>query len=902
MGRFVKWRLFILKMSFNKNSVVILLLTGLIISKTKIGNVAVQEQIDMKYAFAQICDGSTVTEQIDLNGPWQFKATDEEEWKEALVPSTVWTDLLRNGRLVDPFYRDNELKVQWIEKKEWEYRRTFHIDENFLKHDKIILDCRGLDTIAEIYLNGTFVTKTINMFIEYEFDVKPFLKAKENQIHIIFRNILEWIKEQNASEPKVIWKNSKGNSFFARKEGSGFGWNWGVRLLTCGIWRSIRLAAYDIGRIVELGVRQNLNNPKNAILDVNAEIQRYIDEDLKIEIQVIFNGKTVAQKITPVSSNKVSTQLTIKDPKLWWPNGWGDQPLYKVVAKLRHENETIHQKHVRIGLRTFELIREKDERGETFGFKVNGHLIFCKGANWIPADALPDRLTENHYRHLLQSCVEVNMNMVRLWGGGLYEPNIFYEFCDENGLMIWHDFMFAVGPYIANDSYMKNVRNEIANVVRRLRHHPSIVLWCGNNEQESNMGRNGGWTESYETVTWNDYDQIFNELIPNTVALHDPERPYWPSSPHHPLDRERDSGGFEAQSGDAHVWDVWHGGYPISWFEDNYNFRFVSEYGFASYPTMATIRSFTASEDRHFGSYVLEHHHKERASGNSDYGDTRIARNMAKLFGLAQGFENFVYVSHIMHGECMKIATEAFRRNYPHTTGALYWQVNENWPNTCKSGLDYYGRWKANQYMARHYFNPILVSGKVVDKSKVKIWGVNDLLEDVPVKLDWILARFDGTEVKSGDQKVILLSNTSTFINELDFTDEVGENPAYHTYRKESYEQRRNYYISYKLVQGDKVLSSNIEVFVPYKYLALQGPLLKHKIEKDDNSLVIEIAAEKFAAFVELGLKNSYARFSDNYFHLLPGEMKKIEVVESEISNEEFMKQFYAKSLIDSYR
>jgi beta-mannosidase len=857
-----------------------------------------------QFAFANDRRGSTVTASIDLNGEWEFKATDEDRWLKALVPSTVWSDLMRVGRLdIDPFYRDNELKVQWVEKKEWEYRKTFMVDSAFLQHDKIVLDCRGLDTIAEIYLNGFLVARTINMFIEYEFDCKHLLKEGTNKIKIFFRSILEWNKQQLASDTRVTedFISAKGNVFFARKEGADFGWNWGVRLLTCGIYKSIQLAAYNKGRIIDLTVRQNLTNPKKAVLDIAAGCERFNQQKLNLELQVIFRDMIIATTKTSLTTVKVNKQLSINNPELWWPNGWGEHPLYTVTATLLIGDEIVHQKSIRIGLRIVELVRERDERGEKFGFKVNGHLIFCKGANWVPADALPDRLTKAHYCNLLSSCVESNMNMIRLWGGGHYEADILYDFCDENGLMIWHDFMFAVGPYLDVPSYFENVRQEISNVVRRLRHHPSIVLWCGNNEQDDNMIKLGGYLEKYPVVSWENYDRLFAELIPQTVALYDPERSYWPCSPHHPLDRERRIPDWEKSSGDAHVWDVWHGGYPISWFEENSDFRFVSEYGFAAYPTLATIYSFTAPEDRYFGSYVMEHHHKEYASGTQDFGDTRIARQMARLFGLARGFENFVYVSQVMQGEAMKIASEAFRRNYPETRGALYWQVNENWPNTCKSGMDYYGRWKAMQYMARHFFNPVLVTGRVVERTKVKIWGVNDRLENVSGRLTWCLYRLDGASVKQGKQPVTLPANSSKLIAELDFTDMVGENPVYRTYRKESYENRRRYLLSYQLVKDNRILSSNFEIFVPYKYLALQKPGLKYSADNKDNELTINVTAEKIALFVELGLKNSYARFSDNYFLLLPGETRNIQIKESEVTIEEFENRFYMKSLVDAF-
>src|SRR5919197_407823 len=436
-------------------------------------------------AFASIRDGATVSAGIDLNGDWQFKATDETEWLKARVPGVVQSDLLRVGRLRDPYYRDQELDAQWVEKKEWEYRRRFTVPPEFLKHDRILLDARGLDTIAEVFVNQKLVAKTENMFVEYEWDVKPILRAGENEIHIIFRSILEWNKRQIASDPKVIWCKDaelmdcrKGNVFFARKEPSNFGWNWGPRLLSSGIWRPVRIAAYDTARITELFIRQDLSNPARAALNVTTKIDRFDPQaPLQLDLVVTLAGRAVASDRLDVTSNEPGRSLAIPQPRLWWPNGWGEHPLYEVTARLVSGGRENHPQTHRVGLRTVRLVREKDARGESFAIEVNGHVLFAKGANWIPADALADRLTEARYRSLLESCVRQNMNMIRVWGGGLYEADAFYEFADENGLLIWHDFMFAVGPYIANPSYLENVRAEITNAVKRLRHHPSIALW-----------------------------------------------------------------------------------------------------------------------------------------------------------------------------------------------------------------------------------------------------------------------------------------------------------------------------------------------------------------------------------------------------------------------------------------
>ncbi len=850
--------------------------------------------------FAQLPERESVSAEIDLNGAWQFKATDEDTWQDACVPGSVHSDLLRLGRIPDPFYRDNEFKVQWVEKKEWEYRRSFEVSPPFLAHDRIHLDCRGLDTITELYLNNERIANTHNMFVEYEFEVKPFLRAGANEIRIVFRSILSWNKQQVAAEPRITWTDEKGNYCFARKSGTDFGWNWGLRVLGCGIWRPIRLAAYDTARVTDLHVRQDLRDPKCARLNIRAEVERFTPRELALEIQVLHKGQVVAQTMAPVANEGVSAQFGIDNPKLWWPNGWGDQSLYTVVARLRdpslgHTEGLIHTRKLRIGLRTIELVQEKDERGQTFGFKVNGHLIFCKGANWVPAGALRANLTKAHYEHLLASCKEIHVNMLRVWGGGIYEPDLFYDLCDEYGIMVWQDFMFACGPYIASSDYLANVRAEIGNVVRRLRHHPSIALWCGNNEQEGDTRK---WVLQYPTVAWEGFDKIFYEVIPQTAACHDRDRPYWPASPHHPLDRKAEKPNYKAASGDAHLWDVWHAGQPFRWFVEHSDFRFVSEFGFYSLPTMETIRSFTVPEDRYFSSRILDLHNKtgRKTRHDEDLGNVTIARYAASMFQMPQEFEDWTYLSQIMHGEGIKIGVETYRRNFPGTTGALYWQLNDNWPTISGSSIDYYGRWKALHYMARRFFNPMLVCGWVED-TRVRIWGVNDLLQEMPGILEWTLARFDGGVVKCGSSRVMLPANCSTMLAELDFATEIGGNAEHTTYRNTNYATKNQHYITYRLLQDERELSSGVAFYAPFKYLELAEPGLRWILEQRAGDNTIALSAERFACFVELGLVNSYARFSDNYFHLLPGNTKKIRILENHPSLEDVRQQIRVKSL-----
>ncbi|MDQ1332032.1 MAG: beta-mannosidase, partial [Bacteroidota bacterium] len=729
-------------------------------------------------------------------------------------------------------------------------------------------------------------------------------------LRAVFRPVLEWTKKQADADPRITWAAGedgskatwKGTLFYSRKEASDYGWDWGIRLLSCGIWKSVRLVGYDAGRITQLGIRQDITDPKEALLFVSAETETYQAGNFSIDFEVMLHDTLISTISKPVINGKAEGTLSIAEPELWWPNGLGAHPLYTVRAILKSEEKTVHNRQVKTGLRTIEIAREKDERGETFGIKVNGELIFCKGANWIPADAMTGRLTESRYRHLLGSCVDANMNMLRIWGGGLYEPDVFYEFCDENGLMIWHDFMFASGPYLATEPYLENVKAEIKNVVLRRRHHPSIALWCGNNEQEVNMSAGRSLIANHPAVSWEEFDKVFYEAIPQTAALYDPDRPYWPGSPHSPLDRERKRPDFETASGDAHIWDVWHGEQPFSWYEENKDFRFVSEYGFQSLPALETVRSFTAPEDRYFISYIMDHHNMagKKSQGTENMGNIKLAKYTASMFRMPNNFEDWIYVTQIMHGEGMKVGSEAYRRNFPGTTGALYWQVDDNWPTISGSGMDYYGRWKALQYMVRHFFNPVLVSGVAKD-GKVMIYGSNELLQENLCNLEWILYKFDGTVLKSGTTNTRLQANTSMLLETLDFSDVVNEPPELTTYRKDKYTNRLDVFLSIKLVQGDTILSSNIVTFAPPKYWQLQDPEIKYTLVLENGRKKITITAKKFAAYVELGVNDSYAQFSDNYFHLIPGETKTIYVNSSEVPDKEFKKGFFVRSLIDTY-
>jgi beta-mannosidase len=897
----------ILKNNFYSAIVSMLLIFSF--SCTRPGKISIDEITGNDFpAFSRIHDERPPADVIDLNGKWKFRATDEKDWMDAEVPGTVQQDLIRAGRMEDPYYRDNEFDAQWVEKKEWEYSRDFNVDRSFLKKDRIILDCRGLDDICELYLNDSLIAYTQNMFIEYEFDVKKNLKEGKNTLRAVFSPVLEWNRKQADADPRVTWHKgkdatgdgTKGLLFYSRKEASDFGWDWGIRLVSCGIWRPVRIAGYDKSRITDLRVDQDLSDSKTAVLDISAETENYSETTMYLKIDVSLSDKTVGGVTLPVRGNKASGPVVIPNPELWWPNGWGEHPLYIVRAELYDNSGTIDTKQFRIGLRKIEISEEPDDRGQSFGIKVNGRLIFCKGANWMPADALPGRLTESKYVELLSACKESNMNMIRLWGGGLYEPAIFYDYCDENGIMIWHDFMFASGPYLAVDSYLENVGAEIKNVDRRLRHHPSIALWCGNNESEINMVGGQDWLKKYPGVTWEDFDRIFYDLIPKTAALYDPQRPYYPSSPHNPLDRAKSTPEWQTSSGTVHTYEVWGGEKRFDAFSQMGKYRFVAEFGFQSLPHIETVNYFTAPGDRYFPSTIMDHHNLTGKKPNQNQGNVRIATFTADMFRMPSGIRNWVTVSQILQGEGMRMGCEALRRNYPNSTGAMYWQLNDNWPVISWSSIDYFGRWKAVQYMAKRFFSPILVSG-IVKEDSVIIYSSNDCLDEKKCRLEWNLSQFDGKVLKNGSKEVSLPSNISSVTERIGLGDLVREDSTLGTYRKDSYRKRGNLFFSFRLIEGDSVLSSNTLFFVPPKYWDLNEPGLNFRKSVVNGKIKIDITAESFAPYVELGVTGSYAHFSDNYFHLAPGEKKTVYISSSELSGEETIKRLFARSLIDTY-
>ncbi|HUB61339.1 MAG TPA: hypothetical protein VL978_11580, partial [Puia sp.] len=693
-------------------------------------------------AFAQ-------TQKISLETGWEFheyngSKPELTEWRSAAVPGLVHTDLLAHKLIPDPFYRDNENKVQWVSETEWEYRKTITADQNLLTHKHIDLVFEGLNTLADVSLNGQPILHADNMFHEWRMDIKSYLKPGTNTLSIIFHRIKPELdrlekaySDKDKSADTSFWAKLSVDykkRVYVRKAAYEGGWDWGPKLITCGIWRPVYLQTWEDERIFDLGIEQSDISRQAAHINVDMRVLSSVTTDALLKIDYIQSDAersfTYAVTLHP-GMNDISYPIDIAKPKLWYPNGYGKQDMYQFKVTLTAGSRRVDEVSTRSGLRSVVLNKERDSLGRKFEFIVNGIPMFAKGANIIPFDHFPTRMTTERYRHLLQAAADAHMNMMRLWGGGYYETREFYDLCDELGIMIWQDFMFATAtpPAFLKESIAK----EIDYQVRRLRNHPCIAVWCGNNE----IGLADELEKTSPKIkpkTYTDYLEMFGYFIPGIVNRITPEIPYTLSSP---------TSDFEPQSptfisGDTHNYSVWWLGEPIE-NEANYKDRFVSETGIQGFPDMATIDAFTEPGDRSATSPVMNAHQKNvYLNGNEVIG--RIIKSEYKD---PADFADFDYLSQVVQGESLKIYAEAMRRRRPFSMGFLYWQFNDSWPVISWATMDYYGHPKAALYLAKHFFEPVLVSPHEED-GKIDIYVVSDLATDENASLDVKLMDFTG--------------------------------------------------------------------------------------------------------------------------------------------------------------
>lgn len=805
-------------------------------------------------------------QEIDLTGRWSLSTAgpgDDRSWA-ARVPGCVHLDLMSAGEIDDPYDRDNEDRLHWIGETDWVYQRRFHVDAAVLKRDRVLLRCEGLDTLATITLNGRKLAATDNQYRAYEFDIKRRLKAGDNTLRIRFASAMKYVRRR-AKRDRVLpawgvgdYKLDGGG--WVRKNPSNFGWDWGPMLVTCGIWRPISILAFDDARLGDIHLRQKHHGKRVTVeAHVAAETAGPHKGKLQARVALSLRGERVAQATAAVNRGKAEVSLAVDKPQRWWPRGMGDQPLYDVAVELLDEGgRVIDVRHKRIGLRTLELVREKDKWGESFHFACNGVPFFVKGANWIPADTFIPSLTENDYRDLIHSAADAHMNMLRVWGGGIYEQDWFYDLCDEMGLCVWQDFMFACGTYPGFDAeFRDNVREEARDNVRRLRHHACLALWCGNNELEQGLV-DDTWTDS--AMSWTDYKKLFDTLLPGVVKEFDPDTTYWPSSPHSPIGNRRNFN--DPTCGDAHLWSVWHARMPYEWYRTTEH-RFVSEFGFQSFPEPRTVATYTRPQDRNVTSYVMERHQR------SGIGNSVIIGYMLDWFGLPTGFDNTLWLTQILQGLAIKYAVEHWRRHMPRTMGSIYWQLNDCWPVASWSSIDSLHRWKALHYAAKKFHAPLLVSGVEVPAAgaqTVDIHVSSDRLRSEGAAVRWTVTTVVGETLDSGSKALRTPKNASRKVHTLNVAGLVKAHGV------------RDLLIWLDLeVQGEAV-SSNLVSFAKPKHMHLGDPAMRLAVaDAGGGRFRVTVEAERSALWAWLELGDHDFRADDNFFHVRPG--KPVEVV-----------------------
>ncbi|MCA1618232.1 MAG: glycoside hydrolase family 2 protein [Acidobacteria bacterium] len=827
---------------------------------------------------------------LPLDTGWTFREAGKGEWRRAAVPGSVHTDLLAAGLIEDPFYRDNEPKLQWVGRTDWEYRTGFDAPAWLLARRNVELVFEGLDTYAEVFVNDRRVLSADNMFRTWRVDVKAALKPGRNTLRVLFRSavneILPRMKSLGYELPAVNDQGEK-TSPHTRKAPYHYGWDWGPRFVTSGVWRPAWLEAWDTARVAGVRVVQNQLGRDSAQMTAEVEVVSTVAADARVTVENVTDrtaGVRQTLKLAP-GTNKAAVHFTIDKPRLWWPSGMGAQPLYDIrvslhVAGRRGPDAFLpaDTAAARTGLRTVELRQQADKAGKSFMFVVNGVPVFAKGANWIPADTFPARVTRERYRHLLESARDANMNMLRVWGGGYYEADDFYELCDELGLLVWQDFMFACSMYPGDEKFLESVRAEAADNVKRLRNHASVALWCGNNEVET-AWHHWGWKQRLPAKLWDDYLKVFHGVLPEVVAEHDPARAYWPSSPSSNLEEDADS----QRMGDVHYWEVWHASKPFSEYETQHP-RFMSEYGFQSFPLIETVNAYTLPSDHDIQSPVMLAHQKHPR------GNQLIREYMLREYPEPKDFESFLYVSQVLQAEGIKVGAEHLRRQMPHNMGSLYWQLNDCWPVASWSSIDYFGRWKALQYYARRFYSPLLVSPRA-NGGAVDFHVVSDRPEPVPARLVVTLFDFDG--------RALLTTGKDVTVSPL------RGDPYMTVFAKDFLGGRdpKKVFLLSELKAGGRVVSANTHFFRPFKELSLDAPRVSADVAATRGGFKVRLTTDKLARAVHLSARGAEGSFNDNFIDLIPGRPVEVEFrAGGRARLEDFRKGLKVRSLADAFR
>ena len=775
----------------------------------------------------------------------------ENDWVPAKVPGSVYQAYLDAGKMDDPFYRDNEEKALNLMKQDFEFATTFDAKEALREADRTVLHFDGIDTLGEIYLNGTHLGDTENMHREWEFDVKELLKAEGNELRVILRSPVNYIYDSYEKDPlSVDCSDAMKGCSRLRKAHCMFGWDWGPRLPDAGIFREVKLLGITKARFDNVRISQkHVDGQVDLALFVGTETVTESPEPFAYRVTLTTpEGKSEVYGNSPAS-------IHVEKPELWWPNGYGKQNLYGVKIELLDGEKVLDVWEKRIGLRTMTVAREKDQWGECFCHEVNGVRIFAMGADYIPEDNVLPRVTPERTRQLFTDARDCHFNCIRVWGGGYYPDDFFYDICDELGLIVWQDFMFS---YDLTKEFEATITQEFIDNVKRIRHHASLGLWCGNNEMEMFIaGDTAGWCKKPSQLS--DYFKMYEYIIPKVLEVYDPDTFYWPASP-------SSGGGFDAPNdenrGDVHYWDVWHGNKPITEFRKFY-FRYLSEFGFQSFPSLKTVETFTEPGDRNIFSYVMEKHQRNQSANG------KIMNYLGQTFLYPNDFDTLLYASQLLQAEAMRYGVEHFRRNRGRCMGTVIWQLNDCWPVASWAMIDYEGRWKAVQYYAKRFFAPLMIScqeeGTLSQNTNVNaepfelkksatFCVANETMEEKEVQVIWRLCRADGTVEKEGREELTVPALSSVWIGKNEFPE------------ADIHEE----YVSYELLEKGETVSYGSVLFCAPKHFHFRNPQLTVKTEGE----YLIVTSDAYARSVEIKNEEDRLLLEDNYFDMQPGTRK----------------------------
>ena len=810
----------------------------------------------------------------NLHEGWKFRQARLTNWYPATVPGVVHTDLLQNKIIEDPFFRLNERGLQWIDKEDWVYETCFTLAADMMRKENMELVFEGLDTYADVYLNDECILKADNMFRRWSIPVRQYIREENNILKVYFHSPVkidvpkwdalpyQYPASNDQSENGGLF--NKKISIFARKAGYHYGWDWGPRLVTSGIWRPVYIRAWSDLRINDVFIEQKEVGAGRAVIAGHVELDA--DKDMNgvlVTITDEVTGRVLGEWQADLKrgTNRVTVDFVLHKPKLWWSNGLGEPFLYRFRTDIIAGGELLDSKTERVGIRSLKVVHQPDKDGHTFYIELNGRPVFAKGANYIPSDNFLPRVTPENYKRTILDAAGVNMNMLRVWGGGIYENDVFYDLCDEHGIMIWQDFMFACSMYPAEGALLDNIHQEAVDNVKRLRNHACIALWCGNNEcQDAWLG--WGWkreierqNKEYADKIWAQYRQQYHVTLPGVVREYAPGTFYWPSSPF----------AFEGEmsgttDGDRHYWSVWHGKAPISDY-DSEKSRFFSEYGFQSFPEFDSVKRYAPyPEDWDIRSEVMMSHQR-----GGDHANGLIETYLLNEYKKPRDFRAFLYINHVLQGDAIKTAIESHRRQMPYNMGTLFWQHNDCWPVASWASRDYYGRWKAQHYYTRKAYDDILIS-PVVEGGDLKVYAVSDRLENTSGRLQLQVCQFDGTVVHHWGKSVGISGNDSRVCFSAPFAKLLEGADRGTVYVRVDYTDKsgRVYHNNYCLGKQKDM---------DYPKVDLQTEV--HSIE---GGYEVMVSSDKFARAVCLSVADNESVYSDNYFDVQPKSSVQVQV------------------------